>query len=176
MSKIKGKQIILLGLVALVITAGYYRWTVEKESLENISVASNALPTNATDENADSNESSEVVELKDFSQLRQERDAARGEAVAQWQEIQKNSDMSVDTKKDAEQKINNASEYAEKESTVETLVKAKGYGDCFAHIDENGVSVIVSGGEVNGAKVAQIKDIVIDATGTDIKKIKISAQ
>ena len=176
MSKIKGKQIILLGLVALVITAGYYRWTVEKEDLENISVSSNALPSNATAENSDSDDNSETTELKDFSQLRQERDASRGEAVAQWQEIQKNSEMSVEAKKEAEQKINNANEYAEKENTVEALVKAKGYGDCFAHVDENGVSIIVSGGEVNGAKVAQIKDIVIDATGTDIKKIKISAQ
>ena len=43
-------------------------------------------------------------------------------------------------------------------------------------MDESGVTVVVSGGEINGAKVAQIKDIIISETGVDVKNIKISAE
>lgn len=175
MKKIKGKQIILLGLVALVITAGYYRWTVERDEIASISVAGDTLPANVSNEN-NSGDGVKDSEVKDFSSLRQERDTARSEASEKWEEIKKSSESSADEKNEAEEKLGKARENSENENTIETLVKAKGYAECFAHIDDNCVSVIVSGGEVNGAKVAQIKDIVIETTGTDIKNIKISEQ
>ena len=84
----RGKQILLFGLVALVITAGYYRWTMETQQLNSVPVTGETLPVNGENqENADGGEQKE--EAKEGSagetqapntnvglaQLRQERDS-----------------------------------------------------------------------------------------------------
>ena len=66
-------------------------------------------------------------------------------------------------------------ENAEKERKIETMVKAKGFEDCFVYVDDSGVSVTVKGGEIDGAKVAQIKDIVVTETKVPARNIKINA-
>lgn len=168
----KGKQILLWGLVALVITAGYYRWTVEADRTDVVPVTGEALPENAkTDE-----ETAESGTSQGIRELRQNRDVARGEAIEQWQKTLQNRDASQEAKQEAEQKVKAANTWSEQEKSVENLVKAKGYTDCFAQINENGISVVVSGGEINGAKVAQMKDIIITETDIPVKKIKISAE
>lgn len=182
----KGKQVLLLGLVALVITAGYYRWNVESDKYTSIPVTGDVLPVNneaEKEENTDNTSKSddnvhngaESVSGK-FAKLRQERDKARGDAAEQWKQTAQSKEASQETKSDAEKKVKKSNEYAEKEASIETLVKAKGYDDCFALLDETGISVTITGGEVNGAKIAQIKDIIISETNIDAKKIKISAE
>ena len=175
---LKGKQVLLLGLVALVITAGYYRWTVETEKLETIPVISDTLPVNSDQDGEPEGEASQNqgTESQGIAQLRQERDRSRGESVEQWQKTLQAKESSQEMRTDAEKKMKNANEWAEKEKTVETLVKAKGFPDCFAHINENGISVVVSGSEINGAKVAQIKDIIVSETGIPVRNMKISAE
>ena len=183
--KFRGKQVLLLGLVALVITAGYYRWTVETDKYKTVPVTSEALPTNAeqeqkreegqNQENQDGQNQNQN-QSQGIAQLKQDRDSARSEAMEQWKETAQSKDASQETKSAAEKKVKAANEYAEKEKSIETLVKAKGYADCFAHVDESGVSVMVSGGEVNGAKVAQIKDIIVAETNVEVRNIKISAE
>lgn len=178
--KFKGKQVLLLGLVALVITAGYYRWSVESEKYSSVPVTSESLPVDNESEQNNNENKDGSIEAKqksnNISRLKQERDKARGEAVEQWKQTSQNSDASPDTKSAAEKKVKNANEYADKEASIETLIKAKGFNDSFAQIDESGITVMVSGGEINGAKVAQIKDIIVSETGIDIKNIKISAE
>lgn len=189
-----GKQVLLLGLVALVIAAGYYRWTVERENITSVPVASDALPVNAEqqaegdnsgDNNGENNadtaaQTGEQAQQnsggQSFDQLKQERDAARSSSVEEWNKTAKSADATQENKNEANEKIKNATECAEKEKAVETLVKAKGYEDCFAFISDEGVSVTVKGGEISGAKIAQIKDIVVSETGASVKDIKISAE
>lgn len=192
--RFRGKQVLLLGLTALVITAGYYRWSVETDKLESIPVLGGALPVNTDsqenpegtdgaaqqelkqEEEGDRAETPETGQSQGITQLKQERDKARGEAVEHWKEIAQSSEASQSAKSDAEQKVKDANGYMEKEKAVETLVKAKGFSDCFAQVSEGGVSVMVAGGEINGAKVAQIKDIVVAETGAQVRNIKISAE
>lgn len=190
----RGKQILLLGLVALVITAGYYRWTIEKSELSlAVPAASDALPANA--ENSDSNNSNDnngnnsdnggnggenqggenAGGTPEISKLRQERDSARGQSVEEWRKIAQSADTSPDGKKDAEKKISQSAENADKERKIETMVKAKGYDDCFAYVDGESASVTVQGGEIDGSKVAQIKDIIVSETNVPVKNIKINA-
>ncbi len=167
----KGKQIILLGLVAMVITAGYYRWNVESQKYQSVPVTGEAVPQTA-EQGEGGNDGGQGGEI---SRLKQERDQARSEAIEQWKETSQSEDASAETKAAAEKKVKDANDYAEKEKSIETLVKAKGYTDCFAHVSENGVTVQVSGGEVNGNKVAQIKDIIVGETNASVRNIRISA-
>ena len=167
----KGKQILLLGLVALVITAGYYRWTLESAELSaSVATAGEGVPTEA--ESADNGEESNNG---DFAKFRQERDASRSQSVAEWQKIAASADASNEAKRDAEKKIATETENSDKERKIETMVKAKGYDDCFATVDEKGVSVTVKGGEIDGSRVAQIKDIIVSETGVSARNIKINA-
>ncbi len=167
----RGKQVLLLGLVALVITAGYYRWTVETEKFDaTVPVTGDALPENVAQEGEPQDES------KTMAQLKTEREKKRGEEMEEWSRITKDRDASAEAKAEAEKNITNTNRWMQQENTVETLVKAKGYSDCFAHITESGISVMVAGGEIDGAKVAQIKDIIVSETKLPVRNIKISAE
>ncbi|MBR5151928.1 MAG: SpoIIIAH-like family protein [Clostridia bacterium] len=164
--RIQGKQVLLLGLVALVITAGYYRWTIETDRFDSVSVAGDAVPQNA--ENSG--------KTKGMAELRQERDQSRSASIEEWEKTAESKDASQAMKAEAEKKKKTATEWMEKEKNIETLIKAKGYEDCFAHLSENGISVMVSGGEINGSKVAQMKDIIVAETNLPVRDIKISAE
>ncbi len=168
--KMQGKQVLLLGLVALVITAGYYRWTVETKEFDAVAVTGDALPENAEVKNE------EGTPKQGIAQLRQARDTARSEAMEGWEKTIESKESTPDSKAEAEKKRTEAALWTEKEKTVETLIQAKGYQDCFAHISESGISVVVAGGEINGSKVAQMKDIIVAETQLPVRDIKISAE
>ena len=190
--KFRGKQILLLGLVALVISAGYYRWTIEREELAgSIPTANEALPVEADggDNKGDENKDNNVTEQKsdnnqndnggtqneDIAKLRKDRDSARSASVEEWKKLKSDEKSSQESRKDAENKIKQATESADAERRVETQIKAKGYDDCFAYISENGISVTVKGGQIDGSKVAAMKDIIVTETHIPVKNIKINA-
>ena len=190
--KFRGKQILLLGLVALVISAGYYRWTIEREELaSSIPTANEALPVEADggDNKGDENKDNNVTEQKsdnnqndnggtqneDIAKLRKARDSARSASVEEWKKLKSDEKSSQESRKDAENKIKQATESADAERRVETQIKAKGYDDCFAYISENGISVTVKGGQIDGSKVAAMKDIIVTETHIPVKNIKINA-
>ncbi len=190
--KFRGKQILLLGLVALVISAGYYRWTIEREELaSSIPTANEALPVEADggDNKGDENKDNNVTEQKsdnnqndnggtqneDIAKLRKDRDSARSASVEEWKKLKSDEKSSQESRKDAENKIKQATESADAERRVETQIKAKGYDDCLAYISENGISVTVKGGQIDGSKVAAMKDIIVTETHIPVKNIKINA-
>lgn len=166
---LKGKQVLLLGLVALVITAGYYRWTVETEKYNTLPVTGDAIP-------GENGEGEMQMENKSLQELKTERDSNRSAAMAEWKKTAESNEAGLEAKKEAEEKMKKAGEYSEKEKTIETLIQAKGYSDCFVHISDSGVTVRVSGGEMNGSKVAQMKDIIVGETQVPVRDIKISAE
>ena len=190
--KFRGKQILLLGLVALVISAGYYRWTIEREELaSSIPTANEALPVEADggdnkgDENKDNNGTEQKsdnnqndnggTQNEDIAKLRKDRDSARSASVEEWKKLKSDEKSSQESRKDAENKIKQATESADAERRVETQIKAKGYDVCFAYISENGISVTVKGGQIDGSKVAAMKDIIVTETHIPVKNIKINA-
>ena len=190
--KFRGKQILLLGLVALVISAGYYRWTIEREELaSSIPTANEALPVEADggdnkgDENKDNNGTEQKsdnnqndnggTQSEDIAKLRKDRDSARSASVEEWKKLKADEKSSQESRKDAENKIKQATESADAERRVETQIKAKGYDDCLAYISENGISVTVKGGQIDGSKVAAMKDIIVTETHIPVKNIKINA-
>ena len=111
-----------------------------------------------------------------MDKLRRDRDSARSSSVEEWKKIQSDEKNSQESRKDAENKIKQATEASDAEKRVETQVKAKGYEDCYAYISENGISVTIKGGEIDGASVAAIKDIIVTETHIPVKNIKINQQ
>ncbi len=168
LSGVKGKQALVSGLAILVLVAGYYRWTVEK-NIDATPVASEVLPIEAVPE---TNKADAVEEDLDyFARARYERDCARSEAT----ELLKVSVQSGNPEYDMNaEKIAKHVKNMEDETAIENLVKAKGYSDCVAFIDDSGVSVVVKSESMEKEGVAKIKDIVIEQTGMKATQIKIS--
>ncbi len=211
-----GRQILVVGLVALVLAAGYYRWTLGNLEESAVSVSSTAVPENGStaggssaaspapqsadaetfgsdkggenkeEENKDENNNENGENNNEnnnndggsdvIMQSRRDRDKMRAETSDKWKEISSNSNASESAKKEAEENILKLTENTEKESVIETNVKSKGFEDCFAQISDSGVSVIVKGGKLDSAVVAQIKDIIVTETGESAARIKISAE
>ena len=107
----KGKQILLLGLVALVITAGYYRWNIEKEQLSLAVPAANEMSDGAVSdgenqEQSDNNgQGSESSSTDEITKLKQTRDTSRSQSTEEWTKITKSNDASAENKKDAEKRL-----------------------------------------------------------------------
>ena len=204
-----GRQILVVGLVALVLAAGYYRWTLGTVDSDAVSVSSTTAPSSETptaedandaektfgfiggdknkDENQDENKDEKSTDEQQaekpsdngssvITESRQDRDKLRGETMDKWKEISGNSNASETAKKEAEDNIVKLTEYSENENAIETGVKSKGFDDCFAQVSDSGVSVIVKGGNLDSATVAQIKDIIVAETGAAATQIKISAE
>lgn len=186
-SKFGGKQILLLGLVALVVAAGYYRWTVENDKLNEAVPTVSEVKTKPTEaeaeqkkENGEQPKEGENPQgnqggTENITKLKQSRDSARSQSVEEYKKMSQDKEASQENRKNAEKKVAMENDFADKERKIETQVKAKGYNDCIAYVDEGGVSVTVEGGEIDGAKVSQIKDIVVSVTNVSVKNIKINA-
>ncbi len=171
---VRGKQILVSGLAVLVMVAGYYRWTVDKNA-ESVAVMSETKPSNdevqpiVTDENQSG--------MSDyFAKARYERDCARSEAA----ELLKVSNTDGETSDElAAKNIEILEVFAknmEKETAIENMVIAKGYRDCVAFVDDNGIRVVVKSDSLQAEGVAQIKDIVVEQTGAKATDIKISTK
>ena len=168
MKSIKLKQTLIIGLTAMILVAGYYRWSTQ--DMPDIPVMSDTIPVDAGD----------AIEVTGndtgfFGQSRQERDSARSLIMEMAQAVIDNEESTADAKRDAQSKLSETTALIQRESTAETLIKAKGYQDCVVLNDENGdVSVVVEADELDGAKVNQIKDIVVSQLNVGATQIKIS--
>lgn len=168
LSGVRGKQALVSGLAILVLIAGYYRVTVERNA-DIKPVSNEALPL----EVLEASDETDVLEedLDYFARARYERDCARSEAT----ELLKVSVQSGNLEENVNaEKIAQYAKNMENETAIENLIKAKGYEDCVAFIDDSGVSVVVKSEDMEKEGVAKIKDIVIEQTGMKATQIRIS--
>ncbi len=163
-ASIKGKQILIGGLVVLVAVAGYYRYsmgnTVPKgESLEP------SVPVMST---------AKTVTENYFDVSRQERDSARSEAENLLTQIVEDEEVTADAKAEAREKLKASAENIKTEADIEGLVKAKDYDDCIVFIDEEEIRIIVKAKELDEDKVSQITEIATSKTDFKPSQIIIS--
>jgi stage III sporulation protein AH len=65
------------------------------------------------------------------------------------------------------------SKQIESENKIETLVKAKGFTECLAFVDDDSVRVVVRTKGLDSAQAAQIKNIIIEETGVEPENISV---
>ncbi len=171
---VRSKQILVSGLAVLVIVAGYYRWTVDKNP-ESVAVMNEAQSSDNSVEQIPTDENQSGMSDY-FAKARYERDCARSEAA----ELLKVSNTSGENSEElAAKNIEILEVFAknmEKETAIENMVIAKGYRDCVAFVDDTGVRVVVKSDSLQAEGVAQIKDIVVEQTGAKATDIKISTK
>ena len=109
-----------------------------------------------------------------FSAAVLSRQQARDEALEVLQTVLSNEDAQEETKAQALADISRIALEIEKESNIETLIRAKGFEECVAVISGDAASIIVKAdGDLLSSHVAQIGEIVYEQTGILPVNVKI---
>ena len=134
-------------------------------------------PASATDASAGFGEEAVEAGRKTsfFDDARSDREKTRNEALATVQELIDDASLDSNQKTDA---VNSAAKIAEcmdKEASIETLIRSKGYSDCVVVMGDTQINVIIPAKEngITAADAAIIKDIVVGQVNISPSCIKI---
>ena len=195
------RQLVLAALVVALGAAVYLNWqfsdnsdllaantTVEsgKELGEAEFVNNNTVSsfTSSTEEGASSSQadtgdtSSTASNISSsaqqyFAQAKVPRQQARDDAVDSLEEIIDSVQSSESAKAEAVKQAAEIAKNIEQESNIENLIKAKGFAECLAFIQNGECSVVVSSTGLLDNEAITIKDIVAGQSGISYDKIKI---
>ncbi len=109
-----------------------------------------------------------------FSATQLSRQEARDEALEVLQNVVESEDSLAATKEAAMAEMSQIALDIQNEANIESLVKAKGFENCVAVISGDKIHVVVaSEEELIASQVAQINEIVYEATGILPTNVKI---
>lgn len=109
-----------------------------------------------------------------FAQVKVERQKTHDGAVDLAKEVLEAADSSDEAKKEAVDKAAEIAKNYEQETNIESLIKAKGFTECLAFIQNGECSIVVYKAELNDDGVMAIKDIVTGQSGIEFDNIKIT--
>lgn len=108
-----------------------------------------------------------------FTSAQLNRQRSRDEALYTLQTVIDSSESMPDVKDEALAQMINIASDIETEAMVEEMIKAKGFSDCVAMINDGSISVVVKSPGLLTNEVAQITEIVVEETGFAPENIKI---
>ncbi len=138
-------------------------------------VLGESVLVNNVEEDGEAGLAAQKDDTEYFSQARLSRQQARDEAVSILTRTAESETSTEEARTAASTGIQVMADNAVVESRIENLVIAKGYVDCVAFVNDNGVNVIVSKTEngLTDTDVAKIRDIVISEASVTADAIKI---
>ena len=172
---ISKKQLLTL---TMVIALGAAVWLNVKFSTNGTEFSGNSSISDAELGNAKYVANTAVVEKeKDedyFTLARKERKENREEQIDIIKDTLNSSKSSDADKQKSKESVAVITERMEKENSIETLIKAKGFKDVIAVVTDEGCNVIVKKAkELNDSETVQIIDIVSSAAKINLENIKI---
>ncbi len=193
MKKIKStRQLTLFTLCVALGVAVYLNWQYAKTDLglstqTGVGVAETQVqPTQAeefvqTTEGANKNYgdaqlvAATVSSQAYFDQVRLNRSKVRDAALDAIQKTLRSAKITDAEKTAATASLTETISNMTLENDIENIIKAKGFIDCIAFIDNGKITVTVMSpsGQLTSAEVTQIRDIVINKAGIDAQNINI---
>ncbi len=185
--KLHRRQLILTSLVLALGAAVYLNWHfsedkglnatdilhTQKELGEARYVNTSKTPEyNDEDAKPVINMSKETAEY--FAKAKMERQKSRDEATQLIKSSLSDVNLDEKAKSNAMENAEKIAKSIQQESNVENLIKAKGFGECMAFLQNGECSIIVNPGSLNESSVITIRDIVSGQTGIPFNKIKIT--
>lgn len=178
-----GRNLIIVLSLLIIGAAVYLNYLYFFNGGNNLGYGDNNGDTSQTDKNDGTNtgdqntnkptDETDVIGAY-FSSALLNRQQARDEALEVLQTVVASADALEATKNEALLEISRIALDIEKESNIETLVKAKGFTDCVAVLGDDSVSVIVrQEGDLLQNQIVQIKEIVYEETGILPSGVKI---
>lgn len=110
-----------------------------------------------------------------FTEYRLERDKARSERSDLLREIIKNS-KTDNAKEKAQESVLKMVLEKQRETEMESLIKAKGFSDALVFIKDNSVSAVVKSESLSREEVVQVADVISRVSGCKAENITISAK
>ena len=108
-----------------------------------------------------------------FTKTKKEREQNRKEITETIEELLNHKNLTAADKKTALEKAEAFAKNCERESNVETLLKAKGFSKTLVVISEKGISVVVESEGLTSQQTLQIQDVVTTQTDIALENIKI---
>ena len=175
MSVILGKkQIVLASLVTILGIAVYLNYVFADTGSTDLLSASSALSETENYGEAQLTSAEPVDTGSDyFESARLERRKARDEAIETLAQTLGADEMTDDEKELAAEKALQVSAQIESENKIETLVKAKGFTECLAYVDDGSARVIVQTDGLTAETANQIKNIIVEETGLSADCISV---
>lgn len=108
-----------------------------------------------------------------FATSRQDRTNTRNESIEYYNQILQSSASTQSAKENAESSIASIISAMSMETTMEGLIKAKGFSDALVNYSSTYINVILESASLNESEVAQIVEIIQSQVDRDIDYIKI---
>ena len=185
--KFHKRQLILASLVVALGAAVYLNWqfsdTHEFDAPDVIETAhelgeARYVNTSKISESPESiatpPDSSSPQTKKFFAEASSNRQKAHDQATEKLKSLIDSQNVDEEIKKEILKMSEELAKNIEQESNIENLIKAKGFGDCIAFIQNGECSIIVSPGNLKENTAIVIKDIVTGQSGIKSDKIKIT--
>ena len=184
--KFHKRQIILASLVVALGAAVYLNWqfsdTHDFDAPDAIETAhelgeARYVNTSKISESPDSvaaPDASSSQTKKFFAEASSNRQKAHDQASEKLKSLVDSQNVDEDIKKEILKQSEELAKNIEQESNIENLIKAKGFGDCIAFIQNGECSVIISPGNLKENTAIVIRDIVTGQSGIKSDKIKIT--
>jgi len=181
-SKKKLLSLIMLGMVGLVLLilglCGGISWPTAAEHESQDMPATQVSEPVATSVKIDEGDTTAALpavtkEENFFVDYRLERDRTRGQQVEWLREIINNTETADDTRQKAQESLLAISRNMEKESTLENLIRAKGFTDAAVKVDESTATAIVSSADISAGDIGVITELVARITGLSPDKIAV---
>lgn len=186
------RQLVLAALVVALGAAVYLNWqftgdnqlvaagtdvsekTVGEAQLVNASAQSSDPKEETSSDAAGFEDPTEGKTAEEyFSETRLSRQKSRDEAVELLEDVLQDAKTSEEAKKEAVSQAAVIAQNVLQENNIESLVKAKGFADCVAFLQNGECTVVVQTAESNQNNAIVIKDIVAGQSGVSYDKIKI---
>ena len=158
---INGRNALIAGCLVIVAIAGYL----------NIRYGTSPVPGDALEPNNPVQE--EAGSESYFASAIIDRERARGEALEVLVSITEDATASETAKTEAYTQMERIANETSWEIDIENLVKAKGFEECVAIINDETANIVVSTEGLTPGEVAQIKEIVYLEASIQPKDIKI---
>lgn len=161
---LKRKQVVIVCLALLVVMAGYLNWSYQRndevpassESLGEIHLVTGDGPSDF------------------FEAARLDREASRAEAIETLQSVIESESTEASSKALAEERVISIATHTDAETTIESLIRAKGYEDAVVYIGDESVNAVVKADTFEAADATMISEIITEQTGVAVANIKIT--
>ena len=175
------RHIVLAALILALGTAVYVNWRYGAETIRPAS-ASGSVSTarlgdvlyvnGAVASSSDAAEASATPGAQ-FTEASLSRQKARDEATTLLKETLAAAESSEEARKAAVTQAAKLAEHIEQESKIESLLKAKGYANCLAFLDQDRASILVQSDGLQAYETITIQDIVHNQSGVAYENIVI---
>ncbi len=180
----KQRGIVILSLVMCMVILGSANYIYSRNSTDipdipnsgDSTVDSGNADTGNSDTDSDSQNPSADTPVSGqdyFEAYRANRQSIRDMEMKYVQTISGNEGTDAEVKKEAEARLLAIASLMEKELKLENLIKAKGFEDAIAFVEDGAINIVVKAKEISGAQATKILKLVVDETGEAPQNVTI---